>query len=461
MLVALLEAIGLGALAAVGLGLLTAVVFLVIAFVNMGWVALLQWRDVISFDRWTEVMITIGRSKLRTALTLISVAWGIFVLVFLLGLGRGLNNGVRHKFARDAINSIMFYPNKTSVPHRGYDIGRRITLVNRDYEAARKVAGVEHISGAFFISGTSQGGGELMTKRGGKANAFQINAVNADKIYVATTHRITQGRFLTEADIAQRRKAVVIGQVIADYLFPENPSPMGEWIEVANVPFQVIGVFSDANGPENERQLYIPVSTAQLAFNGQDHLGMLEMTVGDASAAQSKVIADQVLAQLAERHQFDPADLQAVRVRNTVETAARFSTMFFMISVFVVVIGLGTLAAGVVGVSNIMMIAVKERTKEIGVRKALGATPNSIVFMIVQEAVFLTGVAGLLGLSGGVFLLDAIGKAKLSDVIIDPSIDLRVGVIATLFLMAAGALAGYFPARAAARINPIHALRDQ
>jgi putative ABC transport system permease protein len=203
------------------------------------------------------------------------------------------------------------------------------------------------------------------------------------------------------------------------------------------------------------------VSTAQLAFNGQDHLGMLEMTVGDASAAESKVIADKVIAQLAERHQFDPTDLQAVRVRNTVETAARFATMFFMISVFVVVIGLGTLAAGVVGVSNIMMIAVKERTKEIGVRKALGATPNSIVFMIVQESVFLTGVAGLLGLSGGVFLLDAVGKAKLSDLIVDPSIDLRVGIAATLFLMAAGALAGYFPARAAARINPIHALRDQ
>src|SRR5262249_31077458 len=164
---------------------------------------------------------------------------------------------------------------------------------------------------------------------------------------------------------------------------------------------------------ENERQLYIPVSTSQLAFNGQDHLGMLEMTIGDASTAESKVIIDQITAQLAERHQFDPTDVQAVRVRNTVEQFERFSAMFFMISVFVVVIGLGTLAAGVVGVSNIMMIAVKERTKEIGVRKALGATPNSIVFMIIQESVFLTGIAGLLGLSGGVFLLDGIGKAKL------------------------------------------------
>jgi len=461
MLIALLEAIGLGAVFALVLVILVAIVFLIVALVNMGWVALLQWRDIFSLDRWTEVMVTIGRSKLRTTLTLISVAWGIFVLVFLLGLGRGLNNGARHQFARDATNSLMFFANKTSIPHQGYDVGRRITLDNRDYDAARKVPGVEHIAGQFFIRGGAMGGGEMMTKRGGKANSFQINAVHPDAIYVVTSHKIAQGRFLTDADVTQRRKAVVIGQVIANYLFPEHISPIGEWIEVANVPFQVVGVFSDSEGIENERQLYIPVSTAQLAFNGQDHLGMLEMTVGNASTAESKAIIDKITAQLAERHQFAPDDVQAVRVRNTVEQFERFSAMFFMISVFVVVIGLGTLAAGVVGVSNIMMIAVKERTKEIGVRKALGATPNSIVFMIIQESVFLTGLAGLLGLSGGVFLLDAVGKAKLTDFILDPSIDLRIGIAATLFLMMAGALAGYFPARAAARVNPIHALRDQ
>ena len=342
----------------------------------------------------------------------------------------------------------------------GYDVGRRIVLDNRDYDAAKKVAGVDHISGQYFLRGGG-GGGELLTRRGGKANAFDIAAVHADAIYMSTSHKITQGRFLTEGDITQRRKAVVIGQTIADYLFPAGEHAIGEWIEVANVPFQVVGVFGDSEGPENERQLYIPVSTAQLAFNGQDHLNMLQVTVGSASPAESKVIIDKITAQLAERHQFAPNDLQAVRVRNSIEVASRFATMFFIISVFIVVIGLGTLAAGVVGVSNIMMIAVKERTKEIGVRKALGATPSSIVFMIVQEAVFLTGVAGLIGLAGGVFLLDAIGKAKVNDFVTDPSIDLRVGIAATLFLMAAGALAGYFPARAAARVNPIHALRDQ
>jgi len=460
MLIPLLEAIGIGLGIAIVLGVLVMLVMLVIAFAKMAWVALVQWRDVLSIDRWTEVLITISRSKLRTALTLISVAWGIFVLVFLLGLGRGLNNGARNQFARDATNGIWMIANKTSVPHNGYDLGRRITFDNRDYEAAKTVAGVEHIAGTYFIQGGPQGGGEMLTKRGGKASAFQINAVHSDA-YFLTNNTIVQGRFLNEADVAQRRKTAVVGRPVVEFLFPPGANPIGEWIEVAGVPFQIIGVFSNPNGAENERQLYVPVSTAQLAFNGADRLGMLELTAGDAKTEQTKEIVAKIVAQLSERHQFAPNDGQAVRVFNNVENFERFQAMFFMISVFVIVIGLGTLAAGVVGVSNIMMIAVKERTKEIGVRKALGATPSSIVFMVIQESVFLTGIAGLLGLSAGVGLLGVVGNAHLTDFILDPSIDLRIGVAATLFLMLAGALAGYFPARSAAKVNPIHALRDQ
>jgi putative ABC transport system permease protein len=205
----------------------------------------------------------------------------------------------------------------------------------------------------------------------------------------------------------------------------------------------------------------MPVSTAQLAYSGNDKLGMLEFTAGDAGPEEVQAIVNTLKGQLSERHGFSPDDAQAVHVHNNVEQFQRFSMMFWMISVFVVVIGLGTLAAGVVGVSNIMMIAVKERTKEIGVRKALGATPSSIIFMVIQEAVFLTGIAGLLGLSGGVALCELIGRAHVSDFILNPGIDLTTGIAATAFLVFAGALAGFFPARAAARVNPIHALRDQ
>jgi putative ABC transport system permease protein len=409
-----------------------------------------------SLDRWMEVFDTIRRNKLRTALTAISVAWGIFVLVFLLGLGNGLNNGMRTSFARDATNGVWITANKTSEPHAGYDVGRRIMFENRDYELAKGTSGVERITGQHFIGG--QRFGSTMTKRGGKANAFAVNAMHPDAIYL-NAHEMVAGRFLTEADIRERRKSVVVGRPVAAFLF-EGEDPIGGWIEVAGVPFQVVGVFSDPGGNEQERQMYIPITTAQLAFNGADRLGTLSFTVGNAGPDEAQAIIDTVVGQLAERHKFSPTDRQAVRVNNNVEQFQRFQMLFWIISFFVFLIGMGTLAAGVVGVSNIMMIAVKERTKEIGVRKAIGATPRSIVMMIVQEAVFLTGVAGLLGLSGGVACLELLSGVD-SEFIKSPSVGIGTGVIATAILVLAGALAGYFPARAAARVNPIHALRDQ
>jgi putative ABC transport system permease protein len=309
-----------------------------------------------SLDRWQEVFDTIRRNKLRTALTAISVAWGIFVLVFLLGLGRGLDQGLRHQFAKDATNGIWISANKTSIAYQGYDVNRRLTFDNRDFDRAKATPGVDHISGQYFIKGGPFDGGEMMTRRGGKANAFQINAVHPAALYL-TGETIIEGRFLDEKDFVDKRKSVVLGKPCADFLFGTE-DPIGEWIVVANIPFQVVGVFTDPGGPEQERQLFIPISTAQLAFNGADREGMFELTVGDADADTAKKITKQIVAQLAERHQFDPADVQAVRVHDNVEQFSKFSKMFWMISTFVVVFGLGTLAAGVVGVSNIMMFAV-------------------------------------------------------------------------------------------------------
>jgi putative ABC transport system permease protein len=456
----LLKSAGIG----LGLGIVVAivvlVVFLLFAFGRMTVGSIVQWRDMVSIDRWTEVLITIGRSKLRTTLTLVSVAWGIFVLVFLLGLGRGLDKGARTQFSRDAVNSVWLRANKTSIAHDGYDLGRRVMFENRDYDAARDIPGIEHLAGEYFIGGGPFGSDDMLTKRAGKASAFGITAAHPGAFYLRD-HQMIQGRYISDADVAQKRKAVVVGRAVVEFLFPAGANPIGEWIEVAGVPFQIVGVFSDPQGAEQERQLYIPVSTAQLAYNGGDRLHMLEFTAGDLPAEETKALVTRVVAQLSERHNFSPDDPQAVRVQNNVEQFERFTKMFFMISVFIVVIGLGTLAAGVVGVSNIMMIAVKERTKEIGVRKALGATPDSIVFMVIQEAVFLTSIAGLIGLAAGVGLLSVVGSANLTEFIRDPSIDLRIGIAATVFLVAAGALAGYFPARSAAKVNPIHALRDQ
>ena len=425
--------------------------------------------SMFSLDRWGEVFDTVKRNKLRTVLTCVSVAWGIFVMVVLLGLGQGLNNGIRKSFRREAANGIYISASKTSVPFAGYGVGRKLTFNNRDYEAAKDLEGIDHLGEQYFIHGGRFGGGEMKTQKGTKSNLFAVNAVNPAAFYLSTSD-ISQGRFLNDLDIKLLRKACVIGEPVRDFLFGHADNnghgdgtvddPIGQWVVVGGVPFQVVGVFHDDN-EETARQLYIPVSTAQLAFNGADRLGMLMFTVGESNAEQAAVIKRKVVAQLAASHQFSPDDKQAVRIFDNVEGFAKFQQFFNVISLFVLVIGLGTLAAGVVGVSNIMMIAVKERTKEIGVRKALGATPQSIVAMIVQEAVFLTSVAGLLGLSAGVVFLGILPKLIDTELIDNPSINIGVGVLAAVGLVVAGALAGFVPARSAAKVNPIETLRDQ
>jgi putative ABC transport system permease protein len=415
---------------------------------------------LLSLDRWGEVFRTIGRNKLRTALTCISVAWGIFVMVVLLGMGHGLNNGIRHKFRRQAQNGVWITANKTSQVYAGYTIGRKITFDNHDYDAAKKVSGIDHISGQFYIRGNRYGGGEMKIQRGAKSNVFQVNAVHPDAIYLGA-NEVAAGRYLTVADITYLRKVCVIGRPVRDFLFTTDENPIGQWIVISNVAFEVVGIFSDEAGQENERQIYVPISTAQLAFHGVDHLGTLEFTVGNANATQAKRITDEVVSELAAAHQFSPADTQAARVFNNVEGFERFQQFFLVISLFVIAIGCGTLAAGVVGVSNIMMIAVKERTREIGIRKALGATPLAIIGAITQEAVFLTSIAGLFGLAAGVGFLELLPRLIETDLIRNPSIDIGVGVLAAVGLVCAGALAGFVPARAAARVNPIQTLRDQ
>ncbi|MEO8844172.1 MAG: ABC transporter permease [Kofleriaceae bacterium] len=426
--------------------------------------------SMFSLDRWGEVFDTIKRNKLRTALTCISVAWGIFVMVVLLGLGQGLNNGIRHSFRAESANGVYVNAGKTSVPWAGYNVGRNITFNNRDYDAALEVEGIAHLGKQYFIRGGRFGGGEMTIQRGTRSNLFGVNAVNPAALYLDTA-QMAQGRFINELDVQTLRKSVVIGEPVRDYLFGHETNSsrgdgkvdeaIGEWIVVGGVPFQVVGIYKDEN-EESARQVYIPVSTAQLAFNGADRLGMLMFDVKPGvSIADEGEIKKQVIALLAASHQFSPDDRQAVRIFDNIEGFARFQQFFTVISLFVLVIGLGTLAAGVVGVSNIMMIAVKERTKEIGVRKALGATPQSIVAMIVQEAVFLTSVAGLLGLSAGVVFLGLLPKLIDTEMIQNPSIKIGVGVLAAIGLVVAGAMAGFIPARSAAKVNPIQTLRDQ
>jgi putative ABC transport system permease protein len=414
-----------------------------------------------NLDRWREILDTLWRSKLRSLLTALSVAWGIFMLVFLLGMGKGLQNGVQNEFSDDATNSVWMFSGKTSVPHDGMPIGRRITFVNRDIEAIDHLSGVDKITGRFVI-GEGRGGKPVQSRVGDKVAPYDIRSVHPEHLYLENTVMVA-GRFLNDVDIKDKRKVCVIGEPVAKFLFGTTDDVIGRWIEISRIPFQVVGQFTDDGGEGEREKIYIPITTAQTAFNGADRVHMTMFTMSpDVTVAESKRMARAALETLAATHHFSPDDTQAVRVRNNAEQFENFLQIFRGIHVFVVFMGISSLLAGVIGVSNIMMIVVRERTREIGVRKALGATPSHIVLSIVQEAVFITTIAGYFGLVagvGGLALVDQLIPP--TDMFAHPEVDLRVAVGATVLLVVAGALAGLFPARTAARVNPIEALKHE
>jgi len=419
------------------------------------------FSTIFSIDRWQEILDTLWRNKLRSALTALSMAWGIFMLVVLLGLGNGLQAGVQQGFADDATNSIWLFGGQTSKPAQGLPVGRRIVMNNKDVDTLAALDHVDHITGRFNMRGGNFFGGEMVLRVGNKAQPFDTRAVHPDHVYLENTI-MKAGRFINATDLVQRRKVMVIGIPVAEFLFGEPNSALGKWIELNKVPFQVVGLYDDTGNDDEKKKAYIPISTAQAAFNGADRVNQIMFTVGDADAAESKQIADEALAQLADVHRFDATDPQAIRVRNNVENFQKFQQIFNMISFFVLLMGACALVAGLVGVSNIMMIAVRERTREIGIRKALGATPFTIVSSIVQEAIFLTSFAGYLGLCAGVGLLALIESAvPPNEMFGAPTISFTYAIIATLVLIITGALAGFFPALQAAKVNPIVALRDE
>jgi putative ABC transport system permease protein len=406
-------------------------------------------------DHWQEIFSNIRQNKLRTFLTGFAVAWGILMLVVLLGSGTGLANGIEYQFRDDAMNSIWVRSGTTSVAYKGLNAGRDVRFTNADFESTkREIDGVEHITARFYPRG------ELAVSHGKESGAFDIRSVHPDHRYLERTI-VDQGRFLNEIDIAEFRKVTAIGVEVQKALFGDRPA-IGEYIRINGIPFKVVGTFRDEGGVGEEQKIYLPISTAQRIFNGADRITMFMLTTGSLPLAETDRMTDEITEALAQRHHFDPEDKRAVFVRNINEIVQRFRNLMTGIRIFVWIIGIGTILAGVVGVSNIMMIAVKERTQEIGVRKALGATPGSILALVLQESVLITAIAGYLGLVVGVALLE-FGARGLpdSEFFVDPSVDLPVAAAATLVLIAAGVLAGLVPALRAARVQPVEALKDE
>lgn len=406
-------------------------------------------------DKWQEIFAAIKKNKLRTILTAFSVAWGIFILIILLAAGQGLRNGAQNEFGRDAANSIWIDGGETSMEYAGYKPGRKIQLTNTDfYNIKYKLAGVDHATATF----TWRENKTLAYKK--ERAGFLVRSCAPDH-YLLEKAQIVKGRFINEIDFNEFRKVCVIGLPVQEALFKNNEDPIDKFIDVGGTAYKVVGVFSDPGKGDNDR-IYIPLLTAQRINNGKDQVGVIWASTGTVSIDRSNQMVDEIRNSLAKKYHFNPNDKNAVGVFNNNVEYKRVMGMLDGIKWFVIIIGAFTLIAGIVGISNIMMIVVKERTKEIGVRKALGATPVSIVMLIIQESVFITSIAGYIGLMLGIGVVELIRYFKLEgDFFKNPDIDLSIALISVSAIILAGALAGLLPALRAARVEPITALREE
>ncbi|MCH9659647.1 MAG: ABC transporter permease [Bacteroidetes bacterium] len=412
-----------------------------------------------NIERWQEIFESMGKNKLQTFLTMISVFFGIFILVILVGFSSGIENGVRSEFEQDATNRLSVWTGRTTKGYKGLNPGRIIQLRNGDFEEINRKheEDIEYKSGLYSIWGA-----EVTYKK--ENGNYRVEGAAPDQQFIENASMIS-GRFLNQGDIDGGLKVAVIGQLMKSELFKEE-DPIGKSIKVFGISFTVIGVYSDPGGEREEKRAFIPLTTAQRVFNAGDKLRSLVYTVKmsdnfDEAVALSASLRDQLEYELKSKHSVDPEDRSAVRVFDTLEEAKQIYGLIDTIRAVFWFIGLGTIIAGVMGVSNIMLIVVKERTKEIGIRKAIGALPSSIIAMILQEAIFITAIAGFLGLFAGVGLLELIGPQIDSDFIKFPQVDFNTAMITVTVLVAAGALAGFVPARRAAHIKPIEALRDE
>jgi putative ABC transport system permease protein len=411
-------------------------------------------------DGWQEIFATIKKNKLRTFLTCFGVFWGIFMLVVMLGSGNGLSNGIMNDFAGTATNSFFCWTQRTSKAYKGMKPGRAFNFSNEDTRALKQLPELAVVAPMNQL-GNYEGTNNVV--RGTKNGGFQVSGVYPELPQIEKVD-MGKGRYINYNDINDRRKVAVIGKRVREILFSKEEEPIGEYIRINGVYFRVIGVTSPVasggRGDEQNNAVHIPFTTFQQAFNYGNIVGWYAIMAKEGVPAT--VAEDKVLALLRERHKVAPDDNMAIGHWNMEKEFNKLSGLFAGISGLVWVVGIGTLLAGVIGVSNIMLIVVKERTREIGIRRAIGAQPYIIMRQLITESVFLTLTAGYLGLVLSVALMEGVAAAipkGEGGMFSNPTINLNAALIALTILVVAGALAGYFPARKALSIPPVDALR--
>ncbi len=415
-------------------------------------------------DLWREIVSALKKNRLRSFMTAFGVFWGIFMLIIMSGAGKALENGVMDGVKAFATNSAFFWTERTSVPYGGFQRGRRWNYETGDMDYIREnVKEIQYLSPRLF--GNQQSGNN--TIRGERTGAFNVYGDYPDYFKIDQWTPV-KGRLINDIDIMQERKVCNIGERVAEVMFATDENPIGQYLKVSGVYYQVVGVIHpetrmNIGGGKKEETIVIPFTTMRKAYNYGNKVYFFSVTskpgtsVSDMEENLKKILKD--------RHKIAPDDLQAIGSFNLEKEFLKFNTLFIGIQVLTWIVGLGTLLAGIIGVSNIMLVIIKERTQEIGIQRAIGATPGTVIKHIVAESVFLTVMAGYIGLSLGVGLLEVMNRflQNAGDEMFfrRPEVSLTMALSALAVLVVAGIFAGLIPAKRAVSIKPIDAIRDE
>ena len=414
-------------------------------------------------DRWKEILEVLSSNVFRTLATSFGVGWGIFILIILLAAGKGLENGIRADFGDIATNTMFMWSRNTTISYKGLPKGRRFSFKLEDVQAINdKVPNLRFISPRNQLGGFGSGNNVV---RGLKTGAFNVYG-DYPEIIRQEPMTITSGRFVNQNDIEDKRKIAVIGDGVQNELYDQGETVIGTYIKIQGVNFMVVGTYQkkdSSGGEEGQKEIYVPFTAFSQAFNMGNDVGWMAITANDGSSISE--LKEKIVGVVKENRKIHPDDKRAVGYFDLYEQFNRVESLFGALRWVAYFVGVLVLLSGIIGVSNIMLIVIKERTKEIGIRRALGEAPWSIKKQILMESIFLTIISGMIGIIfGSAFIygvnavLDSVGPV---DMFVNPSVSLGVVVSALVILIFSGLLAGFIPAQSAIKIRPIEALRTE